>query len=418
LTVAFRHVSLIAKLNCRVCRALHNFKAWYAFLTNTHPKELFCVKSFNKTICFFENIAGNPVFGGITAIISVVAGGLASFFTDEIKSAIYPFFWLKDGVFSWTATSFWASVIAAGMCLAAGQWSQSRKADRSSKRLEAMVAKLETLPTARFLPDWRSLCRLTLECLFVATREQSDRETLEQLIRNVLGAIALVAKGFDEVLDGEYTANVMLWHKCDLVNQVKLEGTNHQNPMKWNNGDSGTQGILELVPMLSATCEPDENGKFSPDPNAKWFILPVADNTLPVFDGNNNERNQVLPGATSSFVAEEFILFINVNEFARAIDDKTSINAHEAKALKDYFKEGEGRHIKSFGSIPIIPIVSILGNDPQGISHSQAIGILNIHSTRPNMLANNASELFLPLLEPFLVTLFALLNQRQVLLSK
>lgn len=358
-----------------------------------------------------ENLAGHPFFGALTAIVTVLAGGLASFFTDDIKASYlpWPFF---PGQISWSATGFWVAVGLAGTCLGAGQWAQAGKSDRAAKRLESMVTKLETLPTGDFLPEWKETCRIALQdCCMSLLMNQGTIAVLEQRIRNVLGSIAIIAQQYDKAGDTEYAASVMLWRECDQAFHVKLECSKPVIVAPWFQGDQRAQGVLELIPNLSTSYTSSSTGSFSNDPRAVPLVLPVPSDTSSVYDQMNKQRTPILPGATWAFVRKEFAQFPDVSEFARWIDVETSIDAHAAKKMKDYFRESEGKHIQSFGSVPIL--VKSFSGKPQ-IQH---VGVLNLHSVETGLLADNGQTLFVPLLEPFLVVLSVLLLQREDMLA-
>jgi hypothetical protein len=354
-----------------------------------------------------ESVAGHPYFGAFTAIATVLAGGLASFFTDSIKESYWPFF---VGPISWGATAFWFTVGLAGTCLGAGQWAQAQKSDRAAKKLESMVAKLETLPTGGFLPEWKETCRIALQdCCLSLMNPQGTITDLEQRIRNVLGSIAIIAQQYDKAGEVEYAASIMLWRECDDAFQVNLECSEPVVVAPWFQGDQRAQGVLELVPSLSTAYTGSLNN-FSSDPRAVPLVLPVPIDTSVVYDQLNKVRTPVLPGATWAFVHTAFAQFPDVSEFARWIDDETSIDAHAAKRMKDYFRESEGKHIQSFGSVPI------LVKSFSGTQQTKHVGVLNLHSAETGLLADNGQTLFVPLLEPFLVVLSVLLLQREDML--
>jgi hypothetical protein len=368
------------------------------------------MKNENKSMKqLVEYVSSHPYFGAFTAIVTVLAGGLASFFTDSIKESHWPFFM---GPISWGATGFWFAVGLAGACLGAGQWAQTQKSDRAARKLESMVAKLETLPTGGFLPEWKETCRIALQdCCLSLMNPLGKIAEHEQRIRNILGSIAIIAQQYDKANGIEYAASVMLWRECDAKFHVKLECSQPVIVAPWFQGDERVRGILELIPNLSTSYTNTSTGAFSNDPKAVPLVLPVPQDTSVVYDQTNKVRTPVLPGATWAFVHTAFAQFPDVSEFARWIDEETSIDAHAAKKMKDYFRESEGKHIQSFGSVPI------LVKGFSGTPHTQHVGVLNLHSVATGLLADNGQTLFVPLLEPFLVVLSVLLLQREDMLA-
>lgn len=359
-----------------------------------------------------EKGASHPSFGAFTAIVTVLAGGLASFFTDDIKASYLHMWPFAHGQIFWGATWFWVAVGLTGACLGTGQWAQAGKSDRAAKRLETMVTKLETLPTGDFLPEWKETCRIALQdCCTSLLMEQSTIAVLEQRIRNVLGSIAIIAQQYDKAGDTEYAASVMLWRACDESFRVTLESPAPVVVVPWFQGDQRARGVLELIPSLSTCYTSGSTGTFEGDLRAVPLVLPVPLDTSSVYDKKNKRRTPVLPGATWAFVHSSFAQFPDVSEFAKWIDDETSIDAHAAKKMKDYFREGKGKHIQSFGSVPI------LLKSFSGTHQTRHVGVLNLHSVETGLLADNGQTLFVPLLEPFLVVLSILLLQREDMLA-
>lgn len=364
---------------------------------------------------FFEKMGSNAWFGGATAVITVLAGGLASFFTDEIKTYLLPFFGIGAYVVSWKATVFWICVALAGGSLGLGQWSQGRRNARATAKLESMVVKLETLPTGKFLPDWQEACRISLlDGVTLVLSETKSIEQVEQLIRDLLGSILQTAQQFDKIWHPvQYSANIMVWREADAKSNVKLEAASPKVIVPWFQGDVRVSGVLELIPGLSTTLTAGDPAPFVPDIGAEPVVLPVPVDLSLAYDVNRKSRSPVLPGAAWAHVNKQFAQFPDVSKFAEWIDERTSIDTHAANAMKDYFFKGDGDHIKSFGSIPVLSPAA-----KRGLEHLRPIAVLNLHSNEPGLLEDNGQTLFVPLLEPFLVLISILLVERNSLLKK
>jgi hypothetical protein len=234
---------------------------------------------------------------------------------------------------------------------------------------------------------------------------------VEQLIRNLIASIAHIAQQFDRAGNVQYGAGVMLWRAADAGSKVVLEGANPIIVVPWFQGDQRASGVLELVPALSAVVVRAPTPPCAADPNAHSLVLPVPADVSPVYDNRHQPRTAVLPGSASAFVLSEFAHFLDIGRFVEWIDERTSIDHHASKAMKDYFLSGGGRHIQSFCSLPILPPRSARGDGTN-------VGVLNLYSVQKGLLAENGQTLFVPLLEPFLVILSMLLLDRQDLLAQ
>lgn len=101
------------------------------------------------------------------------------------------------------------------------------------------------------------------------------------------------------------------------------------------------------------------------------------------------------------------MVFESVEAYARWLDANSSRGLEMVNPLKEYFVNGAGVHVKSFGSRPIVSVDPKVGS----------IAVLNIHSDRENLLQDSGQTLFAPLIEPFCFLLATLIETRQVLLS-
>jgi|GEM_PF-2051391 len=373
-------------------------------------KKLFSWWNFKGIVAFRLNliskteiVGSRAYFGAITAVISVLAGVWASIFTDDIKSSVLLFPFLTSSL-NWSATSFWILVFLAGLCFGIAQWAQARKSGRATGKLEAMVAKLETLPTGNFLPNWQESCRISLFGVFYSVLNKSQTISgVEEVIIMVLDSIIQTAQQFDKVWDNtEYAASIMIWRPVDKNHWVKLETANPTVTIPWFQGDQRAIGVLELIPSLSTTALPGAS-TLKPDARCVNLVMPVPALKNPVIV-KNKEMSPILPGAVWAFCREEMAQFTDVSKYVEWLEKQTSIDPHSAKAMTDYFHTGKGQHIKSFCSLPII------------LPHSSPnipIAVLNIHSTDVGLLAENGQTLFAPLLEPFLNMLSILLVERE-----
>lgn len=362
---------------------------------------------WHNAVAGAEAMANNAFFGALTAVVTVMTDGLASFFTDDIKNNLWPFL-IVGGPLSIKASLFWLGVLLTGFLLGMGQWAQGRKSSRAVISLENMVARLQTLPADNYLPSYQDCCRIAAHSSFlVLLTEHSTKAQIEQAIRTVLGAVLETAKEFDKAWDDtEYSANIMIWRPAGGLGP-SLEGSSSVHIVSFVMDDPKLAGVLELVPNLSTTTTKEN---YERDDSSIELVMPIPRDITPAYDAAMNQRHPILPGATWAFCYKVFALFTDVRRLASWLDTKTSIDTHSSNAMKDYFSTGKGKKIGSFGSVPILqPTAEARHSD------TVPMGVLNLHSSRENLLHDNGQTLFVPLLEPFLMLLGSLLVAREAI---
>jgi len=223
----------------------------------------------------------------------------------------------------------------------------------------------------------------------------------------VLGAILETARDFDKSPEAIYFGNVMIW-------RPKGEGIEAISPLHivpFIQGDPRVAGVIELIPELS-TSTLDEN-EYNKDSNIKPIVFQIPSDPTPVFDGRMMLKYPILPCAPLAFVNKVFASYENIAKLFLWLDTKCGLDAITIDKIRNYFHTGDGKHIRSFGSIPIL-----LPSEDADKSDDDPIGILNLHSTQENILEDNGQTLFAPLLEPFLMLLSILILKRNEAMSK
>ncbi len=197
-----------------------------------------------------EYIATHWFFGGITAIFTIATGGIASFYSNEIKDGTWPLANL-----SIYAVIFWLGALIVGSFLGLGQWAQGRKTKRTTDELQKMVVRLQTLPADGFLPSYTMYYRIAAEKAFVVMLSKDrTRINVEHAIRLVLSNIIYTAWDYDncgETDSIEYSANIMLWRPKG----EKPEAKHPVEIVKIVPGDERVAGVLEVIPALSTSSE-------------------------------------------------------------------------------------------------------------------------------------------------------------------
>jgi len=202
------------------------------------------------------SILSNPFVGGFTAAFTVLAGALASFFTDEIKRSYLPFP-LADQ-YSLAASLFWICIFLVGALLGGSQWANNRKSVEDRERsaaatasLEVMIRRLHTLPSEKFLPSFQYCLRSAIPgALAAIINPATSRADADAAVRNVLQAIIETVSAFDlPQQPTTYSANVMLFRRSF----GEVEASTPYFPIHTVKDDPKLAGLLELIPSLSAT---------------------------------------------------------------------------------------------------------------------------------------------------------------------
>ena len=364
--------------------------------------------TLNLYIVKAEAIASHPFFGGLTAFVTIMAGALASFFTDDIRNNLTPFVF-SDSV-SLKASAFWACVIMAGVFLGGGQWAQNRRASRTTRELGVMINRLQTLPADGYLPSYQSCYRVAASNAFAIIYSTNPTVAqIEATIRTVLGAILETARDFDRNAGVDYYANIMLWRP----NGLGLEAKSPLHLVTFVKNDPNVAGLLELIPELSTSTAngTTPTGNVTPydrDQNISAITLPIPNDPAPVRDSKFLLRYPILPGAPWAFIGKMFASYENISQLFQWLDNSSSTDLHTIAKIKNYFISGDGKHIRSFGSMPIL-----LPTEDALTSEDLPLGVLNLHSTKEDLLQDNGQTLFAPLLEPFLILLSILLLKRE-----
>lgn len=371
-----------------------------------------------------ERVVTSPTFSAVITLLIVLAGAAASLFTEAIRAFGTPFGHLPSGTASVGAAAFWLLVVLAVALLVLNQAGIYRRSTREQQamtsslaQLDLAVRRLNTLPSENFLPSFQDSFREAIGvALLPVVDEGAGIDQVNAAVRAVLAAIADTAKDFDGApSDTIYGANIMIFRGREQLSQI----TDALQLVHVGPSHIEYSGALELLPQLSTcTAEP---GKV--DRRTSPISLPVPSDNADYYDsGSRATKSVVIPGAPTSYVKATFDAFATIDAFLQRLHDHTSLDRRLVGRVQDYFTIGPGKDIKSFASLPIVGFAEpgsgeagARSNDPQSASVMTPLGVLNIHSQRPGLLADNGATLFAPLMGPFLSLLAILLVHRQEL---
>lgn len=342
----------------------------------------------------FEALGTNPFLWVVCAMGPVGAGVIASIHPDAVRNSV-PLF--MGGKFTWMGSIFWALVIVSSVCFALGQWSQSRGRAKTRR----MVARLGTLPPGGFLASYREMYNVAADqAILVLLNPESTFSQNETAIRNVLGAIAEIAKDFDEADGAVYGANVMLFRE---INEP-FESNAPEHLTTYVPCSPDVDGYLELISSLSTTTSHKSKG-YSADKDVRPLVIPVPKAKGKIRDKTGHSRDPVLPGAAQAYARGEMVVFSSIDSYVSWIDANSAQDLATNGKLKSYFETGAGKEIRSFCAQPIMYADNTGARRP--------FAVLNVHSDDEHLLENSGPSLFSPLIEPFCVLVATLLIQRK-----
>lgn len=339
----------------------------------------------------FEQVLLQPWIGAVGTVSTVLAGSLASFFTNDIKEHYWPVIFV--GNFSFNATLFWVLIVLIGMIIHGTQWAQNRASARARKQLDSQVGtlnltvrRLESLPPEDFLTVYQELVRRAT-AVTIAVTSTKTLQDIEQGIRNVLGAILEVTQKYDGTNDGtEYHANIMMFRPLNATESACPAFL--PNCREKNHPDY--EGCLELVVPLSTTTNKEG---FEADSSLEPVALLIPTDTTPTRNKDLAEKHPMLPGAPWSFVKKEFAGFTAITELSEWLEAQGSMDEKTKHDVRFYFSEGQGKDISSFVSMPLLGLADAADDVP--------LGVLNLHSNHVGIAGVKGAERLSPLLEPF-----------------
>jgi hypothetical protein len=360
------------------------------------------LKRYREYVARYRRISIQPWFAGIAAIVGAIAGVLGAVWTEHIRLA-FPFD-CCGGQIDTYALRFWIAVIAFGVMFGSNFWAQSSVLDEHTDRLAAglntlrdssktLEEQIQTFPPKYFLDGFEALL---VGCYPVAVKASQPAATPKEMregIISVLSSIAYMAKLFDAGPKAtEYSANIMVFR--DFANLSRDQIADFEGRAKFSfragTGGGGWSGVLELIPNLAVFLRGD---RIFLDGEARLprFVLEVP---LPKYRLDYG-KSTVIPGAPEAFCEGAYTFVHDTHEMADECRRNRAIRQSVLVEMDRYFREEEGRDIRSFVSIPLQRPVD--GEVAAGDQERLRIGVINIHCGVTNMLRARGAGLFVPM---------------------
>lgn len=238
-------------------------------------------------------------------------------------------------------------------------------------------------------------------------------DLIEKQIRIVLLELISLAATFDEAEESEiYAANVMVYRATRTLSTYEQTQLIDRGALKFWQLPSldGCQGVLWLDEALSTNSEDSEPTE---DPNMPPFLA------LPIWaeNGDPDSIAQLQPGAARAWWSRELMMAQSIDKFLEEAKDrnKYDVPLQIVHQMEQYFREGEGRQIGSFVSIPIME-TSLEDPNPD----EKCIAVLNIHRKSQDILRaefcptkRSPGQQFYYAISPYLTLLAMLIRARE-----
>jgi|GEM_PF-6646324 len=386
------------------------------------------------TIRLIDIFLVSAIFPAIVALTGAFAGLWSSLYSKELQQDLTQ---LKDHglYFDLSHESFIAVLLFVifFILFALQQSAQNRiqkrnnlKLESKSLELQSLIENLLTLPPDGFLHKFQTHYRKTAPLQVQAILgENLKKNELERDIRTVLKSLVDLAGTFEGYKQAQsYESNIMLCVRPDDALFLGLGlSKDYSSKVLFHEGKeiimSGIYSeLLVLLSCLSSRYEKADKSVVDAPDDSIEIILPVHKNCDAAVENFSQRRFVVLPGAPYVARTHSYAAFESINEMLKWCSDKADFTDNIVGQIKHYFSTERGSKIRSFISIPLLvsfPKASDsfeFGGVPLELSDGSiqlCLGVLNIHSDNENILGGSGYKMFLPIIEPFLNILVALL---------
>ena len=278
-----------------------------------------------------------------------------------------------------------------------------------SKEIELMTT-IRTMPPRKMLYIFRLTYDNILQYINAKVHAEGNplhkATQIDRAIRLCLDSITVLTKEFQRSGKGSrYAANIMLYIDANNIGEEDqptiLEKMDRFVDIKTLDG---LQGVLELASDLSASTD-NSDDSFDKDEYLDEMCLPVPCEAF----SRHNKLQRFLPGAPEALINGNYL----INDTHRLLEHYDESRKYDIPRSifenGDYYfrKTDNGRRVRSFFSVA-------LEGQRSGEIKKAALGVVNVHSSEPNIFPNDETfQSFLQLTYPFMRVLSDLLIQRQ-----
>ncbi|MGN4071771.1 hypothetical protein ACS0X5_15965 [Burkholderia gladioli] len=360
---------------------------------------------------WFVGIGNSPMFTGVAAVLSVLAGALASFFTNSIRTSLAlpadptkgNSIQLANFHWSFEATIFWLLVASAAGLFGLNKFADSDIDNKHKNDINKKLHGLESMPPDAFLEkleagfnDAREADTAARAQLASAPGQRMSPVQMDYYICKILGILEQLARAYDGNIDASYRVYLMRFTGQRVASSKLARAVD----VAMLPARESHHGYLETFASLSVTGGHAEVSAEGLGPLVE-FAVPVLRS-----DKSDNKRD-FLPGGARAMFMGRIYECNSVPRLLAAIAEEVS--DHQQDATRRFYKEGPGKGVKSFISLSI-PNSSWA---PQSIhwQGSDVCGVVTIEADREGLL-KNAVGFFCPVVQPFLYMLADMLASR------
>lgn len=281
-------------------------------------------------------------------------------------------------------------------------------------RERELVSLIRTMPPRKMLSVLQAAYEEILDYVNLKVKCVDDvnmkKQEIDNAIRYCLDSLTVLTKEFQRSSNtARYAANVMLYVDISNVTPKRREELlKKMDPFVDVQTFDGLRGVLELAANLSASTDNPEDS-FATDEYLEEICLPVPRDQW----SRHNRMQRFLAGAPEALFKGNYLIddthrLLQYYDQSRKYDIARSIFENA-----DYYfkKTDNGTKVRSFFS-------KRLSTREPGHQKPVAIGVVNVHSSEPNIFVDNETfQSFQQLIYPVLEVLTQLLVDRRDLAS-
>jgi hypothetical protein len=342
---------------------------------------------------FFINLFAHPFTAAVLALIAPIAGVWITFRRDFILAGMKKLTPITQQPFWGEYGDIWVfAILLSGLGIGFA-FHKAAEAAKAKERLQA----LETLPPRGILERFENSFIQSYWGAAEGMEAGTDPVKITASIRSVLdGLVSLAAQFHGSPRGMRYSVNVMIFENFAVI--APEAAKKFRDAALFTEQDVGPEalsGVLRLIPDLAVSSV---NGKIQDD-SLQEIVLPVPRRET------DKGVTTLLPGAPRAFCTRGNFFYHDTRDLGKECRETTALRESVAAEIDTYFKEGRGKDIRSFVSLPI-------GISSADNSAPDMIGVVNIHTNQREMFRGESAPLFASLAAPYGLLLAELLKNR------